>query len=502
MDSTLRPKAAAKRMESRLKSATSSKASIKSASSDKNPSERPAKFAPRTFARHSIHHMSGLDGVDVPVTPAWSQLQNPYLTGVSLRWTEIQEMDRRVYLLQKGAPIDSDTLPQDWNNETFKKVLLDEGITTLDRLDRQNNIQVLKDRYESVRLGLQNFFKSEPEPGNKYCWTLSKTEGFDVYDMQSGSRYWRHQMESVVKGITISINPGSAPATAQYIIADRNREATDGNRERHVHKEAVTLKYMQDVTKEGGRSKRPHLEPPQVLEVDSERAIDFDHEDDGERGAITETEDSLIESMRGEHVSSSMMSDAALEELLLPAEQDLREEPDYEVTADHVLSDLKVSGITGRFLAHPDKAFDKLSCELAQTEQMNKKKMTSGDLVCPQGTSDEPRATKTQIKTKKRKSRAAFAVIVHEDPPDRTPLVKKVIRTNPVSPDTDIPKENLEGDGSVRDSSQVEIIMPQPRRQHRATSTSSTRRVRVATTATPRYRSPSSSPASSSRTVR
>ena len=205
--------------------------------------------------------------------------------------------------------------------------------------------------------------------------------------------------------------------------------------------------------------------------------------------------------MREGHFSSSIMSDAALEELLLPAELDLKEETDHEVTADLVLSESKGSELAGRVVAHPDKAYNKLSRGLAETVQLNQEKTTLSDLVCPQGTSDEPRAPKTQVKAKKRKSRADFAVIVHEDPPGRTPLVKKVVRTNPVSPGTDIPKENLEGDGSVGDSSQVETGMPQTRRQHRATGTSSTRRVRVATTATPHYNSPSSSPASS-RTAR
>ena len=89
--------------------------------------------------------------------------------------------------------------------------------------------------------------------------------------------------------------------------------------------------------------------------------MDFDHEDDSERGAITETENSLIESMRGGHFSSSVMSDTALEELLLPAEQDLKEEPDHEIVADLVLSDLKDSESAGRVLAYPDKALDKIS---------------------------------------------------------------------------------------------------------------------------------------------
>ena len=501
MDSVLRPKAAAKRIESRLLSTISSKSISKSASSDRVHAQKPAGSSPKPLTKRSVRHKSGVDGAGIPVAPARSQLQNPYLNHISITWDDVQELDRRIYLFQKGAPLNSNTLPQDWTNETFNRVFSDEGNTTFDELNSSDNIELLKNRYESVRLGLQKFFDSKSEPANKNCWTLSKTEGFDVYEMKSGSRYWRHQKESVVEGTRISTSSRSTPATAKYFIANGNRKAMDGSRERHVQNEAITLKSMQDVTEEGESPNKPRLGLPQILGVDSERVADFDHEDNSERGAITETEDSLIESMREGHFSSSIMSDAALEELFLPAELDLKDEAEYEVTADLVLSDSKGSELAGRVLAHPDKAFDKFSCGLVETVQMNKEKLTSGDLVCPKGTSDKPRAPKRQMKAKKRKSRVDFAVVVHEDPPGRTLFVKKVVRTNPVSPGTDIPKENLEGDGSVGDSSQVETGMPQTRRQHRATGTPSTRTVRVASTTTPRHRFLSSSPASP-RTVR
>lgn len=457
MDSVLRPKAAAKRLESRLLSTISSNSITKSASSDRVHAQKRARSPPTPLTRHSVHHEYGLDGVDVPVAPARSQLQNPYLNHFSIKWNDVQGLDRRIYLLQKGAPLISNILPHDWTNETFTKILSDEGTPALDELSSRENIEVLKNRYESVRLGLQKFFDSESEPANKNGWILSKTEGFDVYEMKSGSRYWKHQKQSIVNGTTISTSSRSTSATAKYLLANRKREPMDDIRERQVQNEGITLISLQDVT-----------------------------------------EDSLIESMREGHFSSSIMSDAALEELLLPAEQDSKEEPDHEVMADLVSSDSKRSEPAGIILAHLDKTFHKSSCGLAEAVQLNKDKTTSGDLVCPRGTSDEPRAPKTQIKAKKRKSKADFAVIVHEDSPGRTTLVKN---TDPVSPGTDIPKENSEGDGSVGDSSQVETGMPHTRQQHRANGTFSTRRVRFGTNTTPRYRSPSSSPASS-RTVR
>ena len=485
MDSVLRPKAAAKRLESRLLSTISSNSITKSASSDRVHAQKRARSPPKPSTLRSVHHKSGLDGVNVPVALTRSQLQNPYLNHFSINWNNVHALDRRIYLLQKGAPLISNISLQNWTNESFTKILSDEGTPAFDELSSRENINVLKDRYESVRLGLQKFFDSESEPANKNGWTLSKAEGFDVYDMKPGSRYWKHQKESVVKGITISTNSRSTSATATNLIANRKQEPMDGIRERHVQNETITLTSMQDVT-EGEGPDEPRLEVPPILGVDSERAVDFDQEDDRARTAITETEDSLIESMRERHFSSSIMSDAVLEELLLPAELDSKEEPDHEVTADLVSSDSKRSGPAGKILTHVDETFDKFSYELAEAVQSKKERTTSGDLVCPRGTSDEPRAPKTQIKAKKRKSRAEFAVIVREDSPGRTPLVKN---TNPVSPGTDIPKENLEGDGSVGDTSQAGTEMPHTRRQHRATGTSSARRVRVETNVIPRYRS-------------
>ena len=495
MDSVLRPKAAAKRLESRLLSTISSNSITKSASSDRVHAQKRVRSPPKPLTMHSVHHKSGLDGVDVPVALTRSLLQNPYLNHSPINWNDVHGLDRRIYLLQKGAPLISNNLPQDWTNETFTKILSDEGTPAFDELSSRENIKMLKNRYESVRLGLQHFFDSESEPANKNRWTLSKTEGFDVYEMKSGSRYWKHQKQSVVKGTTISTSSRSTSATKDNFIANRKRDLMDDIRERHVQNDAITLLSLQDVTEEGEGPDKPRLNLPQTLGVDSERAAEFDHEDNSERGLITETEDSLIESMREGHFSSSIMSDAALEELLLP---DLKEKPDHEVTADLVSSDSKRSEPAGKILAHLDKGFDKFSYGLVEAVQLNKKKTTSGDLVCSRGASDEPRAPKTQIKAKKRKSRAELAVIVYEDSPGRIPLVKN---TEPVSPVTDIPKENFEGGGSVGDSSQVETGMPHTHRQHRATGTSSTRRVRVAINATSRYHSPSSSPAIS-RTAR
>ena len=475
MDSTLRPKAAAKRMKSKMRAATPRNTPSKSASSAKTHIKQLAKASPKSSMKGTIHPESESDNPDVSVAPAWSQLQNPYLNRSSLDWAEIQEMDRYMYLLQKGAPLHGDTLPQDWTHKVVKKVLFDEGVITLDELNSREGTELLKLRYESVRLGVQNFFGSRPEPVKKKEWTLSKAEGFDVYDMKRGSKYWRHQSDSILEGTKTSSssnNLGFAAQMAKHMSGNNNNEATSYVPEGQYRNEAITSTSMEH-TKSDGTNRNESCSPrPPAWEVDSERTLSVDRD-----GVIIETEDTLVESMRGEYVPSSIMSDAALEELLFPVEQYSREKPDQEVTADLVSSDSRRSEPAGLITAHLDKTL------------FGKEKTMSGVDVGPRDTFCEPQTPKAEVKTRKRKLRVEWAITVHEDLPGRTPLVRRIVGMNPASPGTDIPKENLQDDGY---SNQVEMGTPRALRYHEAVGTPSTRRLSrfgSATSATPPYRS-------------
>ena len=482
MDSTLRPKAAARRIKSKLRSATSSKTLSKSVSSAKTHTKQLAKASPNSLTRRSIHLDSESDSPDIPVAPAWSQLHNPYLNRSSLDWAEIQEMDRCIYLLQKGAPLHGSTLPQDWNQDAVKKVLFDEGVITLDELNSREGTELLKSRYESVRLGLQNFYGSRPEPVSRNEWTLSRTESFDVYDMKRGLKYWKHQRDSIVEGTktrSSSKNVGFASETAKHMTRNINQKATHSVSDQQDRNEAGSPTSVQQARDDGTTPSESSSPRPSAMEVNAERRLSVDYEDDDEIGAIIETEDSLIENMRGEHVPSSIMSDAALEELLFPVERSLRDESNQEVTPSSISSDSRRCGSAGSITAHPDKT-------LAGEEVT-----VSGVDADPRDRFYEPYTPKTEVKTRKRKSRVDGAIVVHEDPPGRTPLVKKIIGMNPASPGTDIPKENFEDDGSVDHSSQVEMGTPRTHPHPEAGGTPSTRRIRrleSAAIATPPYR--------------
>lgn len=441
----------------------------------------------------------------MPVAPTWSQLQNPYLNNSSLNWADVQPMDRSVYLLRKGAPLHGNTLPQDWTHDAVKKVLFDEGVITLDELNSREGTELLKTRHESVRLGLQIFFGSKPEPVDKRDWTLSKIEGFDVYDMKRGSKYWKHRKNSIVEKTKTSSRfniLGFAAETANNVTRNNNQEAADSISEDRDRMEATTPTSMRDVKIRGTSISKSSLNWPPAVKVDNERTTFVDREDDGELN-----ENSLIESMRGEHVTPSIMSDAALEELLFPVEQLLRGEPGQEVAAKMVWNDPRNSEPAGAAPARPNETSDKISSiaseatatddtlsnrGLAGVDPLRKEKMELGMNVDPRNRSGDSKTPEKKVKTKKRKSRVDVAIGIHEDLPGRTPLVKKIVSMNPASPGTDLPKENLEHDGPVEYSSQVEIQTPRTRRHHEAIGTPSTRRVRrlrSATTATLPYHS-------------
>ena len=286
MDSILRPKATAKRLKSRLQSAVSRKTLRNLAPSRLVHTEQLAYASPYSLTKRPVHHTSQLEDTGVLVAPSGPQLQNPYLNKLSLNWAELQEMDRDLYLLQKGAPPHGDTLPYDWTHAVVKKVLFGESVDPLDEVSSWDNTEILKARYESVRLGLQNFFNSKPEVVTKDRWTLSKIENFDVYNMKPGSKHRTAQRNDVRIPVNPTIDEASTPTTMQGFEV---KTPNQGDVERGC----------------GGNGGGG------VGACESQFNTEY--------GMIVETEDNLV-----------------LDELLRSAEQYLGEESDHEFTTDIV----------------------------------------------------------------------------------------------------------------------------------------------------------------------
>ena len=236
MTSTLRPRTTVKQTRSNIKLSTSNRIHCKLVS----PTDTHAD--------------------DMLAAPSWSQSRNPCLDRFSMNWADIQESDRSVYLLQKGAPLDGDISPEGWSHDAIKKILFDGGISSLDELSSRYHIERLKSRYESIRLGLERFFNSKPEPVHRSCWTLRKIEGFDAYDTKSSSKKCHTRQKNSVLDRSKSDNSStvidSTNKMEENVRAGQNRHATD-----------------------------------KILEVDAERTMIVDLEDDGEDGVVTEAED-------------------------------------------------------------------------------------------------------------------------------------------------------------------------------------------------------------------
>ena len=455
---------------------------------------RPKAAAKRLeLFRRSVHSKSEMD---VPVAPAWSKIQNPYLDRTLLEWAEIQDIDRRIYLLQRGAPLGSNASPEDPTYDSLKKLLFDEGAFALNVLSSREGTELLKARYESVRLGLQKFFDSGPEPVNKKDWILSRFEGFDVYDWKRGSVYWKHGSDIIMKGtkttsgpdISGCVTPTIKPATKN--CNNGSSASVSEDRSRSEVEMPTRMRYRKSEETDPNTSCTDLLP---ASEVTTNRAVIVNLADDGDLDRINETEENVVESMRGGHMSSSIMSDTALEELLFPVE--FSNEATYPVdTVGLVSGDSTNSGHPENLPTQADKTCNELhnvgpeaktfdldtssDRGLGECVVFGKEETTSGVKFDGRDTFGKAQVPKVEIRTRKRKSKADIAISVHEDLPGRTPLVKKIVAMNPSSPGTDIPKENLEGDGLAELSGQVEIGTPRPRRYHEAMGTPSTRRVR------------------------
>ena len=458
MDSTLRPKAAAKRLEQLLRRSKQSESKL-----------------------------------NVPVAPAWSSLRNPYLNRTSLEWAEIQDIDRRIYLLQRGAPLDTNASPEDLTYDSLEKMLFDEGAITLDELSSCEGTELLKARYESVRLGLQKFFDSGPEPVNKKDWIPSKFEGFDVYDWKRGSMYFKHGSDIIMKGTKTT----SGPEISGYVtptVKRATKSYNNGPSEDHPRTEVGMPTRMQYRKSEETDPNTSCTDLFPASKATTKRAVIVNLADDGDVDRINETEENVVESMRGGHIFSSIMSDTALEELLFPAEEFADEASYPNDTVGLVLGGSTNSGHPRNLPIQADKTYDELhnvgpeaktfdldsSSErgLGECISLGKEETTSSVKFDGRDRLGNAQVPKVEIRTRKRKSRADIAISVHEDLPGRTPLVRKIVAMNPSSPGTDIPKENLEVGGLVELTGQVEIGTPRPRRHHEAMGTPSTRRVR------------------------
>ena len=396
--------------------------------------------------------------------PAWSNLQNPYANAGPLEYEKLEPLDRLIYGLQKGAPGQGNTLPITW--QEVKRLLFDCGEINLDELNSEEGTEWLKARYESVRLGVEAFFGGKQEYSDKNDWTLNHIEGFDVFDKQRGSKYWKHRSHSVESPKTTR---ATYRETGEVAETDDKGDGYGGGDQLEAYKDtADSGAVVPAVEAEAAGADEHDMEGNTVIDLDDAGSV------------IEDTEYTLIESMHGKDTFSSetMMNDEELGKLLSPIAQYLAEPPPPSSpnlpSAQPVPNVLKDN--------QPHHFNERASCEAVKSPKSTQSTLEPRLLDAFQPITNQYVADIKHIvsdvpapitKTKKRKLRteAEGTVNIHEDPPGRTPMIRRITANNPPSPGTDIPKENLRDDGTVALSSQNEFRTPTIRRQ-RADTTS------------------------------
>ena len=129
---------------------------------------------------------------------ALSENESPKLKLHPLDWINLSNFDHRLYSLQPGCPMSGNSVPLSW--PVVKETLIKEGFKeALDMNDKSEGSGPIENQYESIRLGIEAFFKAPPEPEDKKDWTLFRTEGFDIYDKKKGRTYWKRSGDNIIK---------------------------------------------------------------------------------------------------------------------------------------------------------------------------------------------------------------------------------------------------------------------------------------------------------------
>lgn len=179
MDDTIRPKAAAKTVA--VKSGThsmtgkgSNKKSSVSAGS-RSSTARVNTTTSRSTKRKTLAKEDLSTLLDKPLTDLWSDLA---------------PLDRRMFRLQDGAPASGKTLRLKWSQ--LADQLDREGLLSKAQLKACGGTEALVERYELVRLHVQELFGAVDEATDRKDFKVLHAEGFDVYDLVGSKAEYVH----------------------------------------------------------------------------------------------------------------------------------------------------------------------------------------------------------------------------------------------------------------------------------------------------------------------
>lgn len=345
----------------------------------------------KTRKRHSVW----LKNVSIPTTSSSSsstalpriKFDNPFAKPISPDWGDLEVFDRRVYTLQKGAPFQGTTLPLEWTR--IVRILVTQGFFTEAEFKAVGGLNALVSRYETIRLEIQGFFKSAPEPVDKRNWPIRYVEDLKVFEYESGTKYWRHHRHSIVNPRSNKIDDRAQAVTAN------SETSEDGNAPDFVSNQQVTLPISDISTSE--EASFEFVLRRQLEDFNG----NIDKFPDDQDNSFKEAFDLLQPSIDADCTLDAILSDPFVETYATPG---IPKEPERH-TAEAALN-----------------VKDDHSVHTTSDRKLLVRKAT--------------RDSKTKPST------ANFQIL--EDEPGGTPLIRKYISMNPASPGTDIQKENFE----------------------------------------------------------
>ena len=377
----------------------------------------------------------------------------------SLDYNELGQFDQLIYSLQKGAPVHGNTLPLSW--QTVKRTLFDHGEITLDEMNSEEATKWLQLRYECLRLGVEAFFKSKPETADKNDWTLFRYEGFDAFDKEPNTKYWKHHRHSIFCPCTTSIHDDQHELM-KIAETDDEKEAPRGQEEAtpcnqfDALEDQLTVAAADDSEWEGCETDDDRLE-------EDSNHVDERETQEGETTIVDlepwgSEDDTLVETMQGEEVLSSegLMSPGELGKTIA----DFMNEPLSNPHASKASSPGKSNTNSDQPLS-PSHGAPESSCttqapspgtllrEFEAFNAVNEEELPQESVPLP---FKRPKKRKAALECE-------AEVEVHEDAPGGSPRIRRIIATNPPSPGTDLPKENLPDE--AEHSSQISVRTPQ-----------------------------------------
>ena len=394
-----------------------------------------------------------------PETTGVFNPENLFTRPIEVDWLDFSDFDRRVYLLQGGCPINGTAIPLKWSK--IAQILISEKYLTRKQLKDWGGEIELKQRYERLRLQMVAFFGAEEEPENRKDWKVHHMEGFEVYDLPStysgkvdgeGSESQseatdEEEMESQDEIEEVDedlVNYQHGSNLANQVLSARSQAQAVGLSDelsRAAHEIQDELMYSIDeiMMTEGevGREYEQHLGQREAVDI-----VLSEH--GSTSGAASPFPNDLVHSTEVWQTTVAPMANTTE---TFGMEDGVIAVPVESVETESVCGRVRAS--SGPAVdTNPKSAGDGFVRGLSEPADLVRKDLLPHaaedfDVASPRETYQTQHTTLVNTKRMKRTASLAATFTIHEDSDDTNLEVNENVALHPISPATEILKENF-----------------------------------------------------------